>query len=44
MVQHSLYPHKPIYIVGDSFGACIALAIAANNPSIDLVLILVNPG
>ncbi|KAK1361403.1 acyltransferase-like protein, chloroplastic [Heracleum sosnowskyi] len=41
--QHSFYPHKPIYIVGDSFGGCIALAVASSNPSIDLILILVNP-
>lgn len=43
-LQHSFSPHKPIYIVGDSFGGCIALAVAASNPTIDLVLILVNPG
>ncbi|KAL8134311.1 hypothetical protein AgCh_009373 [Apium graveolens] len=42
-LQHYAYSHKPIYIVGDSFGGCISLAVAANNPSIDLVLILVNP-
>lgn len=42
--DHTVSPHKPIYLVGDSFGGCLALAIAARNPSIDLVLILVNPG
>ncbi|KAL1820235.1 hypothetical protein ACET3Z_015104 [Daucus carota] len=42
-LQHSFFPDKPIYIVGDSFGGSIALAVAANNPTIDLVLILVNP-
>ncbi|KAK6158390.1 hypothetical protein DH2020_005704 [Rehmannia glutinosa] len=42
--EHASYPNKPIYLVGDSFGACLALSIAASNPTIDLVLILVNPG
>ncbi|AEE73751.1 transferase [Arabidopsis thaliana] len=36
-------PGKPIYLVGESLGACIALAVAACNPDIDLVLILSNP-
>ncbi|RDX65140.1 Acyltransferase-like protein, chloroplastic, partial [Mucuna pruriens] len=39
--QHS--PNKPIYLVGESLGACLALAVAALNPDIDLVIILVNP-
>ncbi|PIA57053.1 hypothetical protein AQUCO_00600052v1 [Aquilegia coerulea] len=42
-LEHTLYPDRPIYVVGDSFGGCLALAVAARNPSIDLVLILVNP-
>lgn len=37
-------PKRPIYLIGESFGACIALAVAARNPDIDLVLILANPG
>lgn len=37
-------PNKPIYIVGESLGACIAFAVAARNPDMDLVLILANPG
>lgn len=41
--EHMLSPSKPIYLVGDSFGGCLALAVAARNPTIDLVLILVNP-
>ncbi|XP_042373225.1 acyltransferase-like protein At1g54570, chloroplastic isoform X3 [Zingiber officinale] len=41
--EHSKFPHKPIYIVGESFGGCLALAAAACNPDIDLVLVLVNP-
>jgi len=37
-------PKRPIYIVGESIGACLALDVAASNPDIDLVLILANPG
>ncbi|KAK4282206.1 hypothetical protein QN277_013611 [Acacia crassicarpa] len=36
-------PKRPIYLVGDSIGACLAMAVAARNPDIDLVLILANP-
>ena len=36
-------PSRPIYLVGESFGGCLALAVAASNPDIDLVLILANP-
>ena len=42
-LEHASSPNKPIYLVGDSFGGCLALAVAARNPNIDLVLILVNP-
>lgn len=42
--EHATRPNKPIYLVGDSFGGCMALAVAARNPSLDLVLVLVNPG
>ncbi|XP_047955609.1 phytyl ester synthase 2, chloroplastic-like isoform X1 [Salvia hispanica] len=41
--EHSRAPNRPIYLVGESFGACLALAVAARNPDIDLVLILANP-
>ncbi|KAH7865461.1 hypothetical protein Vadar_007036 [Vaccinium darrowii] len=41
--EHVSSPNKPIYLVGDSFGGCLALAVAAHNPTIDLVLILANP-
>ncbi|KAK1568757.1 hypothetical protein Q3G72_028332 [Acer saccharum] len=34
---------RPIYLVGESLGACLALAVAARNPHLDLVLILANP-
>lgn len=43
-LEHASSPNKPIYLVGDSFGGCLSLAVAARNPTIDLVLILVNPG
>lgn len=41
--ENSTSPKRPIYLVGNSFGACIALDVAARNPDIDLVLILANP-
>ncbi|XP_020212317.1 acyltransferase-like protein At1g54570, chloroplastic [Cajanus cajan] len=41
--EYALSPNKPIYLVGDSFGGCLALAVAARNPTVDLVLILANP-
>ncbi|KAG6438423.1 hypothetical protein SASPL_103366 [Salvia splendens] len=41
--EHSRAPNRPIYLVGESLGACIALAVAAGNPEIDLALILANP-
>ncbi|KAJ6305753.1 hypothetical protein OIU77_018649 [Salix suchowensis] len=43
-LEHASSPYKPIYLVGESFGACLALSVAARNPQIDLVLVLVNPG
>lgn len=42
--EHSSAPKRPIYLVGESFGSCLALAVAARNPNIDLALILANPG
>ncbi|KAL5581432.1 hypothetical protein UlMin_013874 [Ulmus minor] len=41
--EHHRSPNRPIYLVGDNIGACLALSVAALNPDIDLVLILVNP-
>ncbi|XP_014496767.1 acyltransferase-like protein At3g26840, chloroplastic [Vigna radiata var. radiata] len=35
--------NRPIYLVGESLGSCLALAVAALNPHIDFVLILANP-
>eukprot|EP01018_Ginkgo_biloba_P005958 Gb_18591 [translate_table: standard] len=34
---------RPIYLLGECLGGCLALALAARNPEIDLALILVNP-
>ncbi|XVF59970.1 hypothetical protein PTKIN_Ptkin08bG0005100 [Pterospermum kingtungense] len=36
-------PNRPIYLVGESLGACLALSVAARNPDMDLVLVLSNP-
>eukprot|EP00850_Spirogloea_muscicola_P016943 SM000141S00887 [mRNA] locus=s141:318599:323764:+ [translate_table: standard] len=36
-------PNRPLYIIGESFGGTLALAIAARNPSMDLQLVVVNP-
>ncbi|XP_026407400.1 acyltransferase-like protein At1g54570, chloroplastic isoform X2 [Papaver somniferum] len=41
--EHSAFPKKPIYLVGDSMGGCLALAVAAGNPTTDLVLVVSNP-
>ncbi|KAI3457791.1 hypothetical protein Pfo_014454 [Paulownia fortunei] len=42
-LEYSRTPNRPIYLVGESFGGCLALAVAARNPDIDLILILANP-
>ncbi|XVF16135.1 hypothetical protein REPUB_Repub10bG0005500 [Reevesia pubescens] len=42
-LEYKRSPNRPIYLVGESLGACIALDVAARNPGIDLVLILANP-
>ncbi|KAG6409347.1 hypothetical protein SASPL_127386 [Salvia splendens] len=36
-------PNMPVYLVGDSFGGCLALSVAAAKSAVDIVLILVNP-
>ncbi|XP_023634180.1 acyltransferase-like protein At3g26840, chloroplastic isoform X2 [Capsella rubella] len=41
--EHYCLPNRPIYLVGESIGASLALDVAASNPDIDLVLILANP-
>ncbi|CAI9763110.1 unnamed protein product [Fraxinus pennsylvanica] len=35
--------NRPIYLVGESLGGCLALAVAACTPDIDLVVVLANP-
>ncbi|WZZ01767.1 hypothetical protein YC2023_074095 [Brassica napus] len=42
--ENYLFPDRPIYLVGESIGACLALEVAGRNPNIDLALILANPG
>lgn len=42
--EHAKSSHKPVYLVGELFGGCLALAVAACNPDIDLALVLINPG
>lgn len=37
-------PGRPIYVMGEGYGALLAISLAARNPDVDLVLILVNPG
>ncbi|XP_048134020.1 phytyl ester synthase 1, chloroplastic-like [Rhodamnia argentea] len=41
--EYASSPHKPIYLVGDSLGGCLALAVAARNATIDLVVLITNP-
>lgn len=41
--EHHHAPRRPIYLLGESFGGCLSLAVAARNPHIDLALILANP-
>ncbi|KAI3915702.1 hypothetical protein MKX01_015527 [Papaver californicum] len=42
-IEHASFPNRPIYLVGDSMGGCLALVIAARNPTINLILVLSNP-
>jgi len=39
-----LKPNRPIYVIGDSFGCYLAISLAARNPEVDLVLVLIDPG
>ncbi|KAL7232847.1 hypothetical protein ACSBR2_010789 [Camellia fascicularis] len=41
--EHNRSPNRPIYLVGESLGGCLALVVATHNPDIDFVLILSNP-
>ncbi|XP_071695505.1 phytyl ester synthase 2, chloroplastic-like [Rutidosis leptorrhynchoides] len=40
--EYFQFPNRPIYLVGESVGACLALGVAARTPDIDLVLVLAN--
>lgn len=42
--ENERFKGRPIYLVGESFGACLAIAVAVRNPDLDIVLILANPG
>lgn len=37
------HPGRPIYLLGDDFGGALALAVAARNTQLHLILILLNP-
>ncbi|AES80653.2 esterase/lipase/thioesterase family protein [Medicago truncatula] len=41
--EYERSPNRPIYLVGESLGGCLALTVTARNHDIDLVLILANP-
>ncbi|XP_020522953.1 acyltransferase-like protein At1g54570, chloroplastic isoform X1 [Amborella trichopoda] len=41
--ENSCFTKRPIFLVGDSLGGCVALAVAARNSKADLTLILANP-
>lgn len=34
---------RPIYLLGEGYGALLAVSVAARNPGLDLVLVLVDP-
>lgn len=41
--ESSLRKDRPIYLMGEGYGALLAISVAARNPEIDLVLVLVDP-
>ncbi|XP_004295931.1 PREDICTED: acyltransferase-like protein At3g26840, chloroplastic-like [Fragaria vesca subsp. vesca] len=41
--EHHRSPNRPVYLVGESLGTCLALSVASLNTDIDLVLVLANP-
>ncbi|KAM3390157.1 hypothetical protein ACQJBY_011999 [Aegilops geniculata] len=41
--EQALSPNRPIFVIGDSLGGCLAISVAARSPNNDLVLVLVNP-
>lgn len=42
--ESSLRKGRPIYLLGEGYGALLAISVAARNSDLDLVLILVDPG
>ncbi|CAI5514360.1 unnamed protein product [Closterium sp. Naga37s-1] len=40
--EHIQSPSRPLFLVGESFGALLAAAVAARNPSLPLSLVLIN--
>jgi pimeloyl-ACP methyl ester carboxylesterase len=42
--EQSFQPNRTIYLMGQAYGALLALLLAAHNPDLDLVLVLVDPG
>lgn len=43
LVRQQLSRSRPVYLCGESFGACLALKLAAHSPALYHRLILVNP-
>ncbi|KAF7018703.1 hypothetical protein CFC21_031959 [Triticum aestivum] len=41
--EQALSPNRPIFVIGDSLGGCLAISVAARSPNNDLVLVLINP-
>ncbi|CAI5495157.1 unnamed protein product [Closterium sp. Naga37s-1] len=41
--EHKLNPSRALFILGESFGALLALAVSARNPKLPITLVLVNP-
>ncbi|MDJ0703364.1 MAG: alpha/beta fold hydrolase [Leptolyngbyaceae cyanobacterium MO_188.B28] len=41
--EQKLTPNRPIYLCGESFGGCLALNLAIQNPKLTNRMILVNP-
>ncbi|CAI6010293.1 unnamed protein product, partial [Closterium sp. NIES-65] len=41
--EHKLNPSRALFILGESFGALLALAVSARNTKLPITLVLVNP-
>ncbi|CAI5962400.1 unnamed protein product [Closterium sp. NIES-65] len=42
--EHEQSPNRPLFLVGESFGALLAAAVAARNPFLPISLVLINSG